>query len=209
MSHGSEHSAGVGRFGRLSPTGPLRIQPARTPPGTGDRRAGLGGTGTRPLPRRRAGQRWLRRLALERSVSETGRRTDGRRGRASHAFFSTCGSSLSVRAAMMAVAGGSDGGLLVPRDSHKSIVGGLIFSGIQPRWIPPRWDDDRHLSHPPSPERVSRAWDEHPDAAGALIVSPSPYGNCADLKRISGDLPRPGQAGDRRRGLGRSPPIPP
>lgn len=54
---------------------------------------------------------------------------------ASTAFFSTCGSSLSVRAAMMAVAGGSDAGLLVPRDSHKSIVGGLIFSGLQPRWI--------------------------------------------------------------------------
>jgi arginine decarboxylase len=57
---------------------------------------------------------------------------------ASTAFFSTCGSSLSARAAMTAVAGGSEGGLLVPRDSHKSIVGGLIFSGIQPRWIPPR-----------------------------------------------------------------------
>lgn len=66
------------------------------------------------------------------------------------AFFSTCGSSLSVRAAMMAVAGNSDGGLLVPRDSHKSIVGGLIFSGIQPRWILPCWDEVRHFSHPPS-----------------------------------------------------------
>jgi arginine decarboxylase len=104
---------------------------------------------------------------------------------ASRAFFSTCGSSLSVRAAMMEVAGGSDGGLLVPRDSHKSIVGGLVFSGLQPRWIAPRWDTDRHFSHPPSPERVAGAWEEYPDAAGALIVSPSPYGTCADLKRIA------------------------
>jgi arginine decarboxylase len=104
---------------------------------------------------------------------------------ASAAFFSTCGSSLSVRAAMMAVAGGTDGGLLVPRDSHRSIVGGLIFSGIQPRWITPRWDVERHFCHPPSPERVSAAWDEYPDAAGALIVSPSPYGTCADLARIA------------------------
>lgn len=105
--------------------------------------------------------------------------------RASTAFFSTCGSSLSVRAAMMAVAGGSDAGLLVPRDSHKSIVGGLIFSGLQPRWITPRWDIERHLSHPPSPERVAGAWEEHPDAAGALIVSPSPYGTCADIAKIA------------------------
>ncbi|MFC8044591.1 aminotransferase class I/II-fold pyridoxal phosphate-dependent enzyme [Nocardia sp. NPDC057353] len=99
------------------------------------------------------------------------------------AFFSTCGSSLSVKAAMLAVAG-HDGGLLVPRDAHKSIVAGLIFSGVQPHWITPRWDAERHFSHPPSPEQVRRAWDEHPDAAGALIVSPSPYGTCADLEGI-------------------------
>jgi hypothetical protein len=36
------------------------------------------------------------------------------------------GSPASVKAAMLAVAGG-DGGLLVSRDSHRSIVAGLIF----------------------------------------------------------------------------------
>ncbi|WP_006242334.1 aminotransferase class I/II-fold pyridoxal phosphate-dependent enzyme [Mycolicibacterium tusciae] len=103
---------------------------------------------------------------------------------AESAWFSTCGSSLSVKAAMMAVAGG-DGGLLVGRDSHKSIVAGLIFSGVQPYWVSPRWDAERHFSHPPSPEDIDAAWDKHPDAAGALIVSPSPYGTCADLAAIA------------------------
>ncbi len=100
-------------------------------------------------------------------------------------FFSTCGSSLSVKAAMMAVAGGDDGGLLVARDSHKSIVAGLIFSGVRPHWITPRWDAERHFSHPPSPAQVERAWHENPNAAGALIVSPSPYGTCADIRGIA------------------------
>jgi lysine decarboxylase len=100
------------------------------------------------------------------------------------AWFSTCGSSLSVKAAMMAVAGG-DGSLLVGRDSHKSIVAGLIFSGVQPRWITPRWDAERHFSHPPSPEQVEETWEKYPDAAGALIVSPSPYGTCADIGGIA------------------------
>ncbi|MDM4142381.1 MULTISPECIES: ornithine decarboxylase [Mycobacterium] len=100
------------------------------------------------------------------------------------AWFSTCGSSLSVKAAMMAVAGG-DGSLLVSRDSHKSIVAGLIFSGVQPRWITPRWDAEHHFSHPPSPQQVEEVWDKHPDAAGALIVSPSPYGTCADIAGIA------------------------
>lgn len=104
---------------------------------------------------------------------------------AESAFFSTCGSSLSVKAAMLAVAAGDGDGLLVARDSHKSIVAGLIFSGVQPRWITPRWDAERHFSHPPSPEQVEQAWQQHPEAAGALIVSPSPYGTCADLAGIT------------------------
>lgn len=104
---------------------------------------------------------------------------------ADQAFFSTCGSSLSVKAAMMAVAGNDPGGLLVARDSHKSIVAGLVFSGVTPRWITPRWDEEMHFSHPPSPEQVRAAWEKHPDAAGALIVSPSPYGTCADIEGIA------------------------
>ncbi|MEC3951931.1 ornithine decarboxylase [Nocardia sp. CDC153] len=103
---------------------------------------------------------------------------------AEFAFFSTCGSSLSVKAAMLAVAGG-DGGLILGRDSHKSIVAGLIFSGVRPYWIAPRWDAARHLSHPPSPEQVEEAWQRHPRAAAALIVSPSPYGTCADIAAIA------------------------
>lgn len=104
---------------------------------------------------------------------------------AESAFFSTCGSSLSVKAAMLAVAGGNEGGLLMARDSHKSVVAGLIFSGVRPRWLTPRWDAERHFSHPPSPEQVLEGWERHPDAAGALIVSPSPYGTCADIEAIA------------------------
>ncbi|GAB36134.1 putative decarboxylase [Gordonia otitidis NBRC 100426] len=104
---------------------------------------------------------------------------------AEQAFFSTCGSSLSVKAAMIAVAGGHRGELLVTRDVHKSIVAGLIFSGLQPRWVHPQWDTHLHLTHPPSPDQVRQAWQMHPDAAGLLIVSPTPYGTCADIRAIA------------------------
>jgi arginine decarboxylase len=72
---------------------------------------------------------------------------------------------------MLAVAGGH-GDLLVSRDAHKSVVAGLVFGGIQPRWIRPRYDQRLHLAHPPAPAQVEQAWQDHPDAAGALIVSP-------------------------------------
>lgn len=104
---------------------------------------------------------------------------------AEQSFFSTCGSSLSVKAAMMAVAGNDPGGLLLGRDSHKSVVAGLIFSGVMPRWITPRWDAEMHLSHPPSPDQVREGWGRYPGASGALVVSPSPYGTCADIAGIA------------------------
>ncbi|MBT1672311.1 ornithine decarboxylase [Curtobacterium sp. MCSS17_006] len=99
-------------------------------------------------------------------------------------FFSTCGSSLSVKAAMLAVAG-VEGGILVSRDAHKSVTAGLVFSGLQPYWVEPRLDRDQGISHPPSPADYVRVWDEHPDAAAALVVSPTPYGTCADIAGIA------------------------
>jgi arginine/lysine/ornithine decarboxylase len=44
---------------------------------------------------------------------------------AEHAFFSTCGSSLSVKSAMLSVAGPHEK-LIVGRDAHKSVVFGLM-----------------------------------------------------------------------------------
>jgi arginine/lysine/ornithine decarboxylase len=102
---------------------------------------------------------------------------------ADHAFFSTCGSSLSVKASMLAVTRGQ-GEIIVGRDAHKSTVAGLILSGLQPRWMSPRWDAERHLAHPPGPDEVERMWQRYPDASAALITSPTPYGTCADLAAI-------------------------
>jgi arginine decarboxylase len=103
---------------------------------------------------------------------------------AEKAFFSTCGSSLSVKSAMLSVAGPHEK-LLVGRDAHKSVVAGLILSGVRPIWIEPQWDPDLHLAHPPSAEAFERGFAEHPDARGALATSPTPYGTCADLAAIT------------------------
>src|SRR5690242_8671522 len=75
---------------------------------------------------------------------------------AEHTFFTTCGSSLSVKAAMLAVAGPHEQ-LLIGRDAHKSVAAGLILSGIEPVWVEPRWDPQRHLAHPPSPDDFEAA----------------------------------------------------
>lgn len=103
---------------------------------------------------------------------------------ADRAFFSTCGSSLSVKSAMLAVARPHQE-LVISRDAHKSVVSGLILCGICPRWVEPHWDAERHLAHPPGPADYARVLDRHPDAVGALVTSPTPYGTCADLTGIT------------------------
>ncbi len=103
---------------------------------------------------------------------------------AEHTFFSTCGSSLSVKAAMLSVAAPHQK-LLVGRDAHKSVIAGLILSGVEPVWLEPQWDAERHLAHPPSAATVEKAFAEHPDAHGALVTSPTPYGTAADLRAIA------------------------
>jgi arginine/lysine/ornithine decarboxylase len=103
---------------------------------------------------------------------------------AEHTFFSTCGSSLSVKSAMLAVAGPHEK-LLVVRHAHKSVISGLILSGVSPVWVNPRWDADRHLSHPPGPDEVRAAFEAEPDAKGMLLVTPTDYGTCADIEAIA------------------------
>ncbi|MFC9960987.1 aminotransferase class I/II-fold pyridoxal phosphate-dependent enzyme [Streptomyces nigra] len=103
---------------------------------------------------------------------------------ADHTFFSTCGSSLSVKAAMLTVACPGHK-LLVGRDAHKSVVAGLILSGVEPVWVEPQWDAERSIAHPPSTAAYEKAFEEHPDADGALVTSPTPYGAAADLSGIA------------------------
>ncbi|GAB3195851.1 ornithine decarboxylase [Geodermatophilus arenarius] len=103
---------------------------------------------------------------------------------ADRAFFSTCGSSLSVKSAMISVAGPGET-MLVSRNAHKSVVAGLIISGIRPVWVHPHFDAERQLAHPPEPEDVRRALDAHPEAKGMLLITPTDWGTCADVAGVA------------------------
>ncbi|MGW1597383.1 aminotransferase class I/II-fold pyridoxal phosphate-dependent enzyme [Streptomyces sp. NPDC002343] len=103
---------------------------------------------------------------------------------AEQTFFSTCGSSLSVKTAMLAVAGPGEK-LLVSRNAHKSVIAGVIVNGVQPVWVHPKFDTERHLAHPPEPDDVRRALREHPDAKGMLLITPTDWGSCADIRGVA------------------------
>ena len=103
---------------------------------------------------------------------------------AKHTFFSTCGSSLSVKSAMLAVAGPGEK-LLISRNAHKSVMSGVIVNGTEPVWVHPKLDAERHIAHPPEPDDVRRALEEHPDAKGMLLITPTDWGSCADIGGVA------------------------
>jgi arginine decarboxylase len=67
------------------------------------------------------------------------------------AVFTTCGSSISIHAVVLTVAGPADK-VLVDRNVHKSVVASLILAGVDPVWLRPCWDrereDHRRLTQP-------------------------------------------------------------
>ncbi|MFI8192317.1 aminotransferase class I/II-fold pyridoxal phosphate-dependent enzyme [Streptomyces sp. NPDC085946] len=103
---------------------------------------------------------------------------------AEHAFFSTCGSSLSVKTAMLAVAGPGEK-LLLSRNAHKSVIAAVVVNGVEPIWVHPKFDVERHLAHPPEPDDVRKRLEEHPDAKGMLLITPTDWGTCADIGGVA------------------------
>jgi len=103
---------------------------------------------------------------------------------AEQAFFSTCGSSLSVKASMLAVAGPGEK-LLISRNAHKSVMAAVIVNGTDPVWVHPQFDQERRLAHPPEPGDVRRALEAEPDAKGMLLITPTDWGACADIQGVA------------------------
>ncbi|MFI8103904.1 aminotransferase class I/II-fold pyridoxal phosphate-dependent enzyme [Streptomyces sp. NPDC086023] len=103
---------------------------------------------------------------------------------AEQAFFSTCGSSLSVKTAMLAVAGPGEK-MLVSRNAHKSVIAAVIVNGVEPVWVHPKGDPERHLVHPPEADDVRARLREHPDAKGMLLITPTDWGTCADIRSVA------------------------
>ncbi len=98
-------------------------------------------------------------------------------------FFVVNGSTSGIHAMMMAAFQSGDK-VMIPRNCHKSVWGGLILSGAEPVFIQPEYDEKRCLYTHVSPERVEQAIHENPNAKGMLITNPDYYGLCPQLSEI-------------------------
>ncbi len=102
---------------------------------------------------------------------------------ADHTFFSVQGTSGAIMTMVMTVCGPGDK-ILVPRNVHKSVMSAIVFSGATPIFIHPELDNELGISHGITPDSVSRALEQHPDARGVLVINPTYFGFSANLKEI-------------------------
>ena len=71
--------------------------------------------------------------------------------------------------------------VVAQRNSHASLVDGLVLSGGFPSFVAPEYDDELGMAHGVLPENLSAALAANPDARAAFIVSPTYYGMVADV----------------------------
>ena len=103
---------------------------------------------------------------------------------AEQSFFLINGSTSGNQCMMMAALNPGDK-LALPRNSHKSAMGGLIMSGATPVWMQPEVDEALHMDHTVTPETVRATIAREPDVKAVYIVSPTYYGVAADLEAIA------------------------
>lgn len=99
-------------------------------------------------------------------------------------FFSVHGTSGAIQAMILSVVGAGDK-IVVPRNVHKSITGGIILAGAIPVYMQPELDKKLGIANGVAPETVRETLEANPDAKAVLIINPTYYGVSTDIKQIA------------------------
>ncbi|MCW3039002.1 MAG: amino acid decarboxylase [Solirubrobacterales bacterium] len=103
-------------------------------------------------------------------------------------FFLTNGATQGNHALTLALAP-MGARVVAQRNSHTSIVDGLVLSGGVPTFVPPEVDDALGMAHGVTPDRLRAALEQGvgqgPGFRAAFVVSPTYYGLCADVAGLA------------------------
>lgn len=71
--------------------------------------------------------------------------------------------------------------IIAQRNSHASVVDGLVLSGGVPAFVHPAYDDQLGMANGVEPKSLAKTLEQHPDAVAVFVVSPTYYGMAADI----------------------------
>lgn len=103
---------------------------------------------------------------------------------ADEAFFMVNGTTEAIHAMLMSSLSPGDE-IIMPRNAHRSAIGGLVLSGARPVFVSPEQDEVLGIAHGVTAEKVRRALAEHPVAKAVFAVYPTYYGVASDLCEIA------------------------
>ena len=120
---------------------------------------------------------------------------------ADRTFFLTNGATQGNHALCLALAP-LGARVVAQRNSHASIVDGLVLSGGLPTFVAPEYDDELGMAHGVTPAALAEALDETRRAAGGVRRLADLLRDGRRRRRPGRGRPRRGRAARRRPGLG-------
>jgi arginine/lysine/ornithine decarboxylase len=101
-----------------------------------------------------------------------------------NAFFLVNGSTVGNQIMLTSACKPGDS-VILSRICHKSVLSGIILSGVWPIWIQPRIYKEFNILLEASPEQVKDAVNKFPEAKAVFVTSPTYNGITTDLVKIS------------------------
>jgi arginine decarboxylase len=102
---------------------------------------------------------------------------------AQESYFLVNGTTSGVQAMIMSACQPGDK-IILPRNAHRSTIGGIILSGAVPVYIPPEIDSELGIAMGVTPESLETAISRHPDARAVFLIHPTYYGFTSDIQTL-------------------------
>lgn len=102
---------------------------------------------------------------------------------AEQAFFLVNGTTSGVQT-MILCACEPGSRIIIPRNAHRSTVGGIILSGAMPVYVQPEISTELGIAMGVTVDGIKRAIKQNPHAKAVFIINPTYYGMTSDIKSI-------------------------
>lgn len=99
-------------------------------------------------------------------------------------FFSVNGTTACVEAMILAVCRDGDE-IIIPREAHRSVIGGLILSGAMPVYMESRFAEKEQVSLGPDLLSLKQAIAAHPQAKAVVFTYPTYDGIAGNLAEMA------------------------
>jgi len=104
---------------------------------------------------------------------------------AGRTFFLVNGTTVGIQA-LITAATGEKNAVVLPRNAHRSVLGGLVLSGARPVFVEPEVVAEFGFCASYSADKLEKVLSSNKDITAALAVHPCYYGVVGDLAGIAG-----------------------